>query len=441
MGLGADPENNIVLVAPQEGTWTPASMVIEVHDGEFYGLARGSNTPPTIAPPLCFIPRGIDNSTGGMVFVDSQKWGPLSGKFIGLSYGSGRHYLILRDTTSGPRPQGATVPLEGEFLAGVVRGAFHPQDGQLYTVGLDGWGDYSLQDGCLHRVRYTGNPVLKPTGFQAFANGIRIDFAEPLDPSTAADPTNYFAQQWNYEYAPRYGSPEFSVSQPDKLGHDHLHVTSATPSDDGLSVFLNIPAVLPSMQAHIRMHLKSAGGTAFSTDIYPTLLHLAPAVSGDAIPPFPSDKPTTLTLRVAATESQPTGNTTSGKADPNARSITVRALGGLQYDTKSLTAKTGEPIAFTLANDDVMPHNLVIVKPATATAVGTASFAMLNDPAAGKKHYVPDTPDVVAFTHVINPGTSHTTHFKMPDQPGQYRFICTFPGHWQVMQGTIDVTP
>ena len=43
-----------------EGTWTPTSAIIEVQDGEEYGLGEG------ISPPLCFVPRGIDNSTGGM---------------------------------------------------------------------------------------------------------------------------------------------------------------------------------------------------------------------------------------------------------------------------------------------------------------------------------------------------------------------------------------
>ena len=73
------------------------------------------------------------------------------------------------------------VPLEGEFLSGVMRGAFHPQDGQLYAVGLDGWGDYSTRDGCFQRVRYLSKKVRKPIGFKANENGIRIDFAVELD--------------------------------------------------------------------------------------------------------------------------------------------------------------------------------------------------------------------------------------------------------------------
>ena len=36
MGIGGS--GDYFWVAPQEGTWTPASSIIEVHKGEFYGL-------------------------------------------------------------------------------------------------------------------------------------------------------------------------------------------------------------------------------------------------------------------------------------------------------------------------------------------------------------------------------------------------------------------
>ena len=140
MGVAVN-DDGLVLAAPQEGTWTPASMIIEVREGEHYGHRR--KTEP-IDGPMCFIPRGIDNSTGGMVFVDSERWGPLGKSLIGLSYGYGSHYLILRDE-SVPRAHGAVVPLKGEFLSGVNRGRINPEDGQLYVVGTDGWGNYRWQ--------------------------------------------------------------------------------------------------------------------------------------------------------------------------------------------------------------------------------------------------------------------------------------------------------
>lgn len=128
-----------------------------VEEGKHYGLPKSGAEKP-ISNPICFIPRAIDNSTGGFVEITSNRWGAYKGSHVGLSYGTNTQYLILRDDKS-PHPQGATTPLEGEFIFGVVPGAFRPSDGQLYVVGLDDWGDYSLKDGNLQRMRYKGGEM------------------------------------------------------------------------------------------------------------------------------------------------------------------------------------------------------------------------------------------------------------------------------------------
>ena len=443
MGFGSSRDgSDIVLIAPQEGTWTPGSMIIEVNPGEFYGHLFNRTDRPEFAPPLCFVPRGIDNSTGGMVHVSpaNKKWGPFGGHFIGLSYGACSHFLILRDAGSGSRPQGAVVPLPGDFEAGVMRGAFSPKDGQLYTVGLDGWGDYSTKDGCLHRVRYTGKPVHHPTGFRVHANGLRIDFSEKLDRAAVEDAANYFVQQWNYEYAKRYGSPEFSVRHPESLGHDPVTIRSTRLLEGGTSLFLEIPDIEPVMQMHVRMHLKSAAGKNFKTDLFPTLVELGAHFEAPGLAPAVPDKATKLTMRIR--ESDPAimaMMSESGASVEGERDIRINAIAGLQFNTKELTATAGEAIALRLSNKDAMPHNLVVVRPGAMQKIGELSMKMLADPKAADKHYVPDEPEIVAFTHVIGPESVHTTHFRVPDEPGDYPFLCTFPGHWMTMNGVLKV--
>jgi len=436
MGIGGS--DNFFWVAPQEGTWTPASAIIEVYQGEFYGLPSSDGRSGTIAAPLCFIPRGVDNSTGGMLEITSNRWGPFQGSHIGLSYGSGVHYLILRDATGG-RPQGAVVPLEGEFLAGSMRGAFHPKDGQLYVVGLDGWGDYSTKDGCFHRVRYSGEPVYKPKGFRVHSNGIRIDFTTKLDPNTRGDLGSFFAHGWNYEYANRYGSPEFSPNHPESLGHDPVSIRSITLLGDGSSLFVEMPTMRPVMQLHIRMHLTSIAGKAFKTDLFASPMYPGPHFDATGLDPARVGKPTAIALRVAREEASTSDDHESGTAETNERQLVVDAIGGLQYKQKLLVAKPGEALALTLNNTDVMPHNLVIVKQGSTRTVGEASFKMLNDPKAGEKSYVPDLAEVLQFIPIVNPGKTHTLHFRAPETPGDYPYICTFPGHWMAMQGILRV--
>lgn len=64
---------------------------------------------------------------------------------------------------------------------------------------------------------------------------------------------------------------------------------------------------------------------------------------------------------------------------------------------------------------------------------------LFDDPKAGEKSYVPDLPEVINFVPVVDPGAQHVLHFKAPEKPGDYPSICTFPGHWQAMQGVLRV--
>ena len=434
MGVSVN-QDGLVLAAPQEGTWTPSSMIIEVREGEHYGFQRSNER---ISPPMCFIPRGVDNSTGGMVFMDSPRWGPLGQSLLGLSYGYGSHYLILRDE-SVPRAQGATVPLPGEFTSGVVRGQVRPQDGQLYVVGTDGWGNYAIDDGCLNRVRYTGQPVYQPIGFQVHANGLRIDFTEPVDPKVAADPSRYFVQQWNYEHSRGYGSVEFSVFRPHTIGHDRVTVRSVQVLDGGRSVFLEIPRIVPCYQMHVNMRLRAADGVDFETDLFPTILSLGDRYEFPGAAAEVPGRLTELQLRV-----KEPGKVVLKGHNPEletGRTLTVAAVSGIQYDQKTLVAHAGEAIELKLQNKDGMPHNLVLVQPGAYEKIGKAAFGMLNDPSAFDKQYVPDSADVITHTAVVFPRESSSTKFVVPSEPGAYPFLCTFPGHWQSMRGQLIVVP
>ncbi|PQO47663.1 plastocyanin/azurin family copper-binding protein [Blastopirellula marina] len=61
------------------------------------------------------------------------------------------------------------------------------------------------------------------------------------------------------------------------------------------------------------------------------------------------------------------------------------------------------------------------------------------DPAAVLKQYVPQTDDVLAYTDIVPPGKNFTIYFIAPQQPGRYPYLCTFPGHWMVMNGELVV--
>jgi len=277
-GMGATPDGTILTVAPQEGEWTPSSAICEVRPGGWYGYGGPRVTPERpigYDPPLCWIPHSVDNSGGSQLWVTSPRWGPLRNHFLHFSYGRCAEFLVLRDVVDGV-PQGALAPLPGRFLSGVMRGAFRPQDGQLYVVGSRGWQTSAARDGCLQRVRYRGNDPLLPVGFHVHSNGLRLTFTAPLERGSAEDPGSYAVAQWNYRYAAPYGSKDYSVIAPDTVGHDALAVRSAILLPDTRSVFLEIPALRPVMQWEVKYSLTTVEGKTMRSQMKGSIKRLAP---------------------------------------------------------------------------------------------------------------------------------------------------------------------
>ena len=271
-GMSVNADASIITATPQEGNWTPSSAIFEVKPGGYYGYGGPQITPARplgYDAPLCWIPHSVDNSSGSQLWTP-QGWGPLGGHMLHLSFGLCRSYLVIREKV-GDVAQGGVVPLTPRFLSGAMRGTFRQQDGQLYVVGTRGWQTSGVKDGCLQRVRYTGKKLALPVALHARANGLLVEFSEPLDRATAEDVGSYAIERWNYRYAASYGSKDWSVADPAKQAHDEVELKSAKLQPDGRSVFLEIPTIAPVMQMALKYSLNTAGGAAFTGDVYHTI--------------------------------------------------------------------------------------------------------------------------------------------------------------------------
>jgi azurin len=122
--------------------------------------------------------------------------------------------------------------------------------------------------------------------------------------------------------------------------------------------------------------------------------------------------------------------------------VTIEALPGgvMKFKQAELTLKAGSSVELTFSNPDVLQHNFLLLKPGSKEKVGALADAMLTDPEAMKKHYVPESTDILAKTKLVNPFGKEVIKFSVPDEPGDYPYICTFPGHWRLMFGTLKVT-
>jgi azurin len=111
----------------------------------------------------------------------------------------------------------------------------------------------------------------------------------------------------------------------------------------------------------------------------------------------------------------------------------------MKFNKDVFTVSAGKKVVLEIDNRDGMQHNLLIVKPGSLQKVGAAADAMLRDPKASEKQYVPEIPEVLFSTKMLEPYEVFTLSFTAPTQIGDYPFVCTFPGHWRMMNGIMRV--
>ncbi|MEZ4702343.1 MAG: ThuA domain-containing protein [Rhodothermales bacterium] len=142
---------------------------------------------------------------------------------------------------------------------------------------------------------------------------------------------------------------------------------------------------------------------------------------------------------VAGTPAASAGTATTAVAGDVAQVALSVVVGQLKYDQTTFTVKPGQRVRIVFTNPDDMQHNLLILDQGATEAVGALADAMVTAPDAASRNYVPDSPAVLASTPLVDPRGSFTLEFTAPAAPGNYPYLCTFPGHWRIMQGVMVV--
>jgi len=131
--------------------------------------------------------------------------------------------------------------------------------------------------------------------------------------------------------------------------------------------------------------------------------------------------------------------TAHGAESGAAKTITIKAISGLQYDVKRFAVEPGATVVIEFENDDAtdMPHNLVFTKPGKRMDV--VNLALAQGPDAMKTGFVPKSPDVIASIPEVKPHASAKLRFTAPAEKGIYPYVCTYPGHGLIMFGDMYV--
>ena len=423
-GLTADLSGRL-LTASQEGDWVPATGIVQVEEGGHYGAGGPRDGALGDLPPLMWLPRGVDHAAGAPVQLRGLSW-PVRDPLVHLAWGSAQAVLLLRDE-SGGMWQGCGVPLPIEFAAGPHRAAVRPSDGAMCVAGMTGWGTYGAAEGSLQAVRWTGGIQVLPERVEVRENGILIGFSGEV---TLPEGFRAGAQQWNYRRSASYGSEEYSVLHPGQVGHDRLEVTRCLLREGGRALFVEIPQLIPADQVHVHLPLPRLAGR----DFYFTVHRLGPPLTD-----VPGWKPVEKRLPGGRAGGEVAVMPVPWEKGEPGRALRVPVAAGLQFGVKELRVKRGERISLTLENPDIMPHNWVLVAAGGVERTGALADAMVTAADAVARHFVPPDAPMLVHTGLVAAGTSGVIHFNAPEKAGRYPYLCTFPGHWRLMQGEMVV--
>ena len=122
--------------------------------------------------------------------------------------------------------------------------------------------------------------------------------------------------------------------------------------------------------------------------------------------------------------------------EKNWEEFTVGAVGNtmseMKFDKKNITVQAGSWVRIKLVNEGVDPamlHNIVFVKYGTRKEVAKQSIE-----AGPDLQFVPKSSDVIAYSDLADLGETVVLEFESTEK-GNYEFICTYPGHSEIMRG------
>jgi len=118
--------------------------------------------------------------------------------------------------------------------------------------------------------------------------------------------------------------------------------------------------------------------------------------------------------------------------------VTLNSNDQMKFDKKIIKVNSNQKVTITLNHTGRFPaasmgHNFVLVK----NDVDINEYA-LRAAGARNSEYIPEGENEIAYTKMLGGGESDTITFDAPE-PGTYTFICSFPGHYQLMMGEFIV--
>jgi len=274
-----------------------------------------------------------------------------------------------------------------------------------------------------------------------FVGTVRQKDQKPLDGALLS----YGNKKDGYAVSIKDGRVEFrvnqkgnkSIIQSEKLSKPTFKVRTSLLADGKMLLFIDEEKVAEG---------KSLGLFPEKQDGFLLVGRASAARQQDQVPndspgDFAKDFKFTGTLEDGRLVAMNKADASEGKTVEADKVLKIKAIvGEMKYDITNFSAKAGSNLKIIFENPDHMQHNLLILKPGSLDRVGQAAdkLATLNN--AIELQYIPNTPDVLFSSSLVDPDGSYELNIKVPSEPGDYPFACTFPGHWRIMNGVMKVT-
>ncbi len=254
-GIATGPDGAIY-VADNQGDWLPASKLIRVEEGGFYGSravpGEGVMTREE-DPPVVWLPQDeIGNSPTQPLLLNE---GPYAGQMIhGDVYNGGVKRVYLEEVDG--QQQGAAFHFSGGFQGAVNRMVRGP-DGAIYLGELGNppnWGEYGKPWYGLERMTWVGNEAFEMLSVKAQSDGFEIELTQPLAEGLELTPADVLIKQWFYYPNEQYGGPKYDETV--------LTASQVDIAPDRHSIRLRVPGLKAGHVVYLRLadHLRSGSG-------------------------------------------------------------------------------------------------------------------------------------------------------------------------------------
>ncbi|MEM9889033.1 MAG: plastocyanin/azurin family copper-binding protein [Bacteroidota bacterium] len=453
-GLNA---NGDIFYTENQGDWVGSGRMTHIEKGDFVGHPEGlkwsseANSPlelkrsdiqdtsdmslyeyakihEAIKPPSVWFPHTLMGISTSDMAVLPDDFGPFAGQLLVGDQGHSKVMRVFQEKVKDTY-QGACFGFKEGFASGLLRMKWSPNN-KLY-VGMTnrGWASTGKAPFGLQRLEWTGKIPFEMKAIRAMSDGFEIEFTQAADRRTAANPDSYSITDFTYKYHHLYGSP--AINQEDRT------VYKVALSQDSKKARLYIEGMREGYVYEVKAAgvKNETGKSILHPTAYYTLNYLPDGARIEAKEADDSGNITMPTVELKS-EKRITKMPSSWLNGPE-QVIEIGTLAGMRYDVEELSVKAGTKVKLSLNNPDDMMHNLLIVKPNTIDRV--ADLAMNLGLKGAEMGYVPKDDAVLFHTNLLGPNSSDVIYFTVPDKPGKYEFVCTFPAHAQSMRGVLNV--